>query len=432
MANLIVVGTQWGDEGKGKLIDLLAEFADLIVRFQGGANAGHTLKVGDAEELITHLIPSGIMHSGKRIAIGPGVVVDPETLVSEIEAVQKRGLLQDTSVLLLSNRAHVVMPYHRLLDAAREMAKGSKKIGTTLRGIGPCLEDKVSRTGVRMCDLIDPQVLEDKVLARLPEINALLKHYGRDPVEEKDLLPTLNQQAVKLAPFVSDVGEAVRQEMDRGKNILFEGAQGTLLDVDHGTYPFVTSSNTVASAACTAVGFGAPRIDSVVGVAKAYTTRVGEGPFPTELMDEKGVHLQEKGAEFGATTGRPRRCGWLDMVALRYTLAVNGCTSLCLTKLDVLAGTNPIKIAVGYKLSGKEIQSFPADIRAAAQVEPVYEEIEGWDEDISDLREKEALPVAAQRYISRIEMLLNLPVDIVSVGPGRRETIVIQNPFRRG
>jgi adenylosuccinate synthase len=341
-------------------------------------------------------------------------------------------LLQEVDSLLINHRAHVVMPYHKLLDAAREMAKGTNKIGTTLRGIGPCMEDKVSRTGVRMGDLMDSEVLAEKLSARLGEINALLVHYGREPVEEKDILPQLNELASKLAPFVADVGECVRQEMDRGRNVLFEGAQGTLLDIDHGTFPFVTSSNTVAAAACTSVGFGAGRIDSVVGVSKAYTTRVGEGPFPTELKDERGIQLRESGKEFGSTTGRPRRCGWLDLVALRYALALNGCTSLCLTKLDVLGGVNPIKVAVGYRLDGEEIQSFPADLRQLARIEPVYEELEGWDEEIDGIREKDSLPKQTRTYINRLETLLNIPVDIVSVGPGRAETIMVQNPFRRG
>ncbi len=431
MANVVVVGTQWGDEGKGKLIDILAEFAELVVRFQGGANAGHTLKV-DGRELITHLVPSGVLHPGKHVAIGPGVVVDPEILVSEIETVRGMGLLKDPAALLLSDRAHVVMPYHRTLDAAREMSKGGKKIGTTLRGIGPCFEDKAARTGIRISDFIRPEMLGEKMSARLPEINALLTHYGREVVREKDILPGLNELAARLAPYVGDVGETVRLEMSRGRNVLFEGAQGSLLDINHGTYPFVTSSNTVAAAACTSIGFGPGRIDAVVGVTKAYTTRVGAGPFPTELADDRGVELRESGGEFGATTGRPRRCGWLDLVALRYTLALNGCTSLGLTKLDVLGGINPIRVAAGYRLDGSEIQTFPASLEELSRVEPIYEELEGWEEDIGEIREKDALPAAARRYIAKIEAILNLPVDIISVGAGRQETIMVQNPYRRG
>jgi len=430
MANLVVVGTQWGDEGKGKLVDILAEFADMVVRFQGGANAGHTLIV-DGEQLITHLIPSGILHPAKRCAIGPAVVLDPGTLVEEIDTLQQRGVKVTPDVLIVSHRAHLVMPYHRALDAARESAKGSKKIGTTLRGIGPCLEDKAARTGIRMSDLLDSEVLAERLAAKLPEVNALLSHYGQDTVRERDVVSRLAELANRLAPYVGDVGEAVRQQMDRGNNVLFEGAQGTMLDIDHGTYPFVTSSNTSAGAACPLIGFGPRRVDGVVGVAKAYTTRVGAGPFPTELKDERGEKLREAGGEFGATTGRPRRCGWLDLAALRYAAAVNGLTSLCITKLDVLGGTDPIRIGVGYKLDGKELTSPPANIREYSRVEPVYEELEGWEEDLGEVRVMEDLPVPAQRYVKHVGQLLNLPVDIVSVGAGRAETIMVQNPYRR-
>ncbi len=430
MANLVVVGTQWGDEGKGKLVDILAEFADMVVRFQGGANAGHTLIV-DGEQLITHLVPSGILHSAKRCAIGPAVVVDPETLLEEIDALFGRGIPVSPEMLIVSRRAHLVMPYHRLLDAAREAAKGSNKIGTTLRGIGPCLEDKAARTGIRMGDLLDSELVSERLAAKLPEVNALLSHYGRDPVEEKGILPRLSELATRLAPYMGDVGEAVRREMDRGKNVLFEGAQGTLLDIDHGTYPFVTSSSTSAGAVCPLVGFGPGRVDGVAGVAKAYTTRVGAGPFPTELQDERGERLRQAGGEFGATTGRPRRCGWLDLVALRYSAAVNGLTSLCLTKLDVLGGIDPIRIGVGYRLDGRELGSPPASIRELARVEPVYEDMEGWEQDLREVRTREDLPVQARRYVERLEHLLDLPVDIISVGAARAQTIMIQNPFRR-
>jgi adenylosuccinate synthase len=430
MANLVVVGTQWGDEGKGKLVDILAEFADMVVRFQGGANAGHTLIV-DGEKLITHLVPSGILHPAKRCAIGPAVVVDPETLVEEIDTLSRRGVRVTPDVLLVSHRAHLVMPYHRQLDAAREAAKGAKKIGTTLRGIGPCLEDKAARTGIRLSDLLDSEVLAERLAAKLPELNAVLLHYGSDAVREQDILPRLAELAARLIPFVGDVGEAVRQEMDRGKNVLFEGAQGTLLDIDHGTYPFVTSSSTSAGAVCPLIGFGPGRVDGVAGVAKAYTTRVGAGPFPTEMEDERGEKLRAAGGEYGATTGRPRRCGWLDLAALRYAAAVNGLTSLCVTKLDVLGGMGPIRIGVGYRLDGRELTSPPASIREFSRVEPIYEELEGWEEDLGKVRTKEDLPSPARRYIERLAHLLHLPVDIVSVGAGRAETIMVQNPFRR-
>jgi adenylosuccinate synthase len=429
MANLVVIGAQWGDEGKGKVVDILAEFSDMVVRFQGGSNAGHTLLV-DGKPLVLHQVPSGVLHPAKRCVIGAGVVLDPEALVAEIEALQQRGLLAGPATLTISHRAHVVMPYHKLLDAAREASRGAGKIGTTLRGIGPCMEDKASRAGIRVTDLLDGAALSDKLSQRLPEVNAVLAHHGREPVREPELRAQLGVWATRLAPFIGDDGELVRQEMARGRNILFEGAQGTLLDVDHGTYPFVTSSNTVAGAACVGVGFGPGRINGVVGVTKAYSTRVGEGPFPTELKDERGLKLQEKGTEFGSTTGRPRRCGWLDLAALRYTVALNGCTSLCLTKLDVLGGLGPIRACVGYRLDGAEVQSFPADVRAVGRLEPIYEEMEGWEEDLGGIRELEALPAAARRFLDRIENLLHVPIDMISVGAGRAATIMVRNPFR--
>ena len=430
MSSLVVVGAQWGDEGKGKVVDILSEFAELVVRFQGGANAGHTLVV-DGQEVITHLVPSGVMHPAKRCAIAQGVVVDPEILVSEIDELSARGLLADPATLTISHRAQLVMPYHKMLDAARESAKGASKIGTTLRGIGPCLEDKAARTGIRVCDLLDSDRLSERLEARLAELNALFTHYGKPTLTTTDLLPKLREQANRLAPFVGDVGELVRKSMDRGRSVLFEGAQGVMLDIDHGTFPFVTSSNTVAAAACTGVGFGPGKLDSILGVSKAYSTRVGAGPFPTELTDERGAKLREQGAEFGATTGRPRRCGWLDLVALRYAVNICGCTSLCLTKLDVLSGTGPLRIAVAYELDGKGIETMPADSRDVERIKPVYEEIDGWDEPIDDLRELADLPPVVRRYLTRVESFLGIPVDIVSVGPGRAQTIMCQNPFRR-
>jgi adenylosuccinate synthase len=429
MSSLVIVGAQWGDEGKGKLVDILSGFADVIVRFQGGANAGHTLVVNE-NRLVTHLIPSGILHAGKRCFIGPGVVVDLDVLLSEIEDLGQRGIAVSPSNLTVSERAHVVMPYHKLLDAAREKARGEGKIGTTLRGIGPCLEDKASRMGIRVGDLLRPDTLARKLALRMTELNALLVHYGLKALQEEEILSVLSPMVSRLSPFVGDAGGLVRQEMDRGRNVLFEGAQGTLLDIDHGTYPFVTSSNTLAGAACVGLGMGPRRIDGVVGLFKAYCTRVGEGPFPTEIQDERGQHLREKGAEYGATTGRPRRCGWLDLVALRYAIELNGITSLCITKLDVLQELKTIRVAVGYRLEGVPIQTFPAEIQSFSRLEPIYEEMEGWGEDIRDVREQDALPAAAHRFLERIESLLHIPIEIISVGPGRTETIVLRNPFR--
>ena len=422
----LIVGLQWGDEGKGKIVDHMAQTHDYVCRFAGGHNAGHTIVIGD-KKYARHLIPSGVLNPSAKNIVGNGVVLSPKDFIKEMEQFDNLE-----GRLFLSDKAHVLLPYHALIDQAKERMKGDKAIGTTGKGIGPAYGDKIARVGHRLGELLHPEKLTEKIVAYFEMNRPVFDAMGVELPTEAELLAELEGYKAVLGDYITDTTQLMWKIMGEDKKILLEGAQGTMLDIDHGTYPFVTSSNTVASAACSAVGFGATRVDSVVGVAKAYTTRVGEGPFPTELLDEKGVQLREKGAEFGATTGRPRRCGWLDMVALRYTLAVNGCTSLCLTKLDVLSGTNPIKIAVGYKLDGKEIQTFPADIRAVARVEPVYEEIEGWDEDISDVREKEALPDATQRYIAQIEMLLYLPVDIISVGPGRSETIVIQNPFRRG
>jgi adenylosuccinate synthase len=430
MAGLVVAGAQWGDEGKGKIVDLLSEFADLVVRFHGGANAGHTLVVGE-DKLVTHLIPSGVLRPGTRCVIGPAVVVDPQVLVEEIALVQQRGLLQRPEQLLVSHRCHLVLPYHKLLDAARESARGAHKIGTTLRGIGPCLEDKVARCGLRVGDLADSALVNERLAERLPEVNALLVHYGREPVRLDDLYAGLREQAARILPFLGDAGALVRAELARGRAVLFEGAQGAMLDIDHGTYPYVTSSNTVAGAVCPSLGLGPHLVEEVMGVSKAYTTRVGEGPFPTELADERGQLLRARGHEFGATTGRPRRCGWLDLVALRYAVALHGCTSLGLTKLDVLGGFGPLKVAVAYRLDGRELQQLPTEPGALERVEPVYEELEGWEEDIRDLREREALPTPVQRLLKRIEGDLGVPVEVISVGPARAETILSHNPFRR-
>ncbi|MBN2498556.1 MAG: adenylosuccinate synthase [Deltaproteobacteria bacterium] len=430
-SSLVIVGTQWGDEGKGKVVDILAGFADVVVRFQGGSNAGHTLVV-DGQDLVTHLVPSGVMHPGKRCAIGPAVVVDPELLLAEIAGLQKRGLLAEPGSLVISPRAHAVMPYHKELDAAREATRGPMRIGTTLRGIGPCLEDKAARSGIRVCDLLDSEALAERIGARLPEVNAVLAHHGREPLSESGLLLGLRDQAERLAPFVGDVCALVRSALDRGRGVLFEGAQGAMLDVDHGTYPFVTAASTVAGAALSGLGIGPGRDVGVLGIVKAYSTRVGEGPMPTELTDERGLHMQQTGGEFGATTGRPRRCGWIDLTALRYATAACGCTSICVTKLDVLRGLRPLRLAVGYTLDGQPHDGIPADAGVYGRVDPVYEELDGWDEDLSEVREKDALPQGARRYLDFVENYLDLPVDIISVGPMRSETIVIRNPLRRG
>jgi len=430
MANVAVVGVQWGDEGKGKIVDILAENADVVVRFQGGGNAGHTLVV-DQRKVVLHLVPSGVLHPNKYCLIGPAVAVDPEALIEEIAALKALGALSNDSMLIVSRRAHVVTPYHKAIDAAREVGRGKDRIGTTLRGIGPCLEDKAARTGLRLIDLIDVDFLSERLAARLPEANAILAHYGQPPMKLEDLVGKLSQYGKKLGQYLGDTGEFVRKEMDRGRNVLFEGAQGALLDVDHGTYPFVTSSSCVAGAASSTVGFGPQRLNGVVGVAKAYCTRVGSGPFPTEISGELEERLRQAGGEFGATTGRPRRCGWLDLAALKTAVSINGCTSLCLTKLDVLSGINPIQVAVGYRLDGENIESLPDDCRAVGRLEPIFESFEGWTENIRDAREIDALPQNTRKFIRRIETFINVPVDIISVGSARAETIMIKNPFRQ-
>jgi len=433
MPSVVVVGLQWGDEGKGKVIDLLAEFADVVVRFQGGANAGHTVRFGDTK-IITNLIPSGASRPGKKVIIGPSVVLDPDRLLGEIQALQAGGFLVEPERLLISDRCHLVLPYHKLLDEAREKSRGRAKIGTTLRGIGPCLEDKASRLGIRAADLLQTTELEDKLAMRVREVNALLRMYGFAEVDIKQLLADTMDKAERLKSYLADVGEIVRLEMERGKNILFEGAQGAMLDIDHGTYPFVTSSSTIAASACTSLGISPQKIDLVVGVLKAYTTRVGEGPFPTELHDERGEILRQAGGEFGATTGRPRRCGWLDLVALKYAVALNGAGYLCITKLDVLSCFDELQIGVAYQLDGNPLPGIPARSAVLARVEPVLEKAEGWKNypgRICDIREQQDLPRETKKYLDKISGALSVPVGLISVGPTRAETIMVKNPFRR-
>ena len=429
MPNVVVIGTQWGDEGKGKIVDLLTAHADIVVRFQGGNNAGHTLVV-HGQKSIFHLIPSGILYPEKRCLIGNGVVVDPDVLLEEIRELSERGIGIGPDRLGLSERAHLIMPYHKAIDMARERAKGSSKIGTTGRGIGPCYEDKVARVGIRALDLTEPEVLEEKIIRNLKEKNFYLANFlGADPLEPQPILESYGSLSEKLVPFLVDVSAELEEAKRENGNILFEGAQGTHLDVDHGTYPFVTSSNPVAATACVGAGIGPKALDSIVGIVKAYTTRVGSGPFASELEDEMGSYLQERGQEFGATTGRPRRCGWLDMVVLRYSARVNGLTHLAITKLDVLTGLDPIRLCIAYEYQGKRLESIPAKLSTLSACRPIYEEMDGWKEEISEARGLEGLPKNAREYIKRIEALVGVPISIVSVGPGREETIVCTNPF---
>lgn len=431
MANVAVVGTQWGDEGKGKVVDLYAEEADVIARFQGGNNAGHTLVV-EGRKTILHLIPSGILHNHKTCIIGNGVVVDPAVLLKEIEELQKGGLFPPNTKLFVSDRAHLIMPYHRSVDLAREAKSSGKKIGTTGRGIGPAYEDKVARSGIRVGDLYDEELFREKIHHALEEKNFLLKGLFKEkPLNEDDIASEYLGYAEKIKSYVADTSLILDTEIKKGKKILFEGAQGSQLDVDYGTYPYVTSSNTTAGNASCGSGIGPNTINKVVGICKAYTTRVGEGPFPTELKDAIGEHMQKVGQEFGATTGRKRRCGWLDMVLIRQAVRISGVSALAITKLDVLTGLDKIKICVGYKLENSEYtHAVPANMRVLSKCRPVYEEFDGWQDHILHARKFEELPTNAQKYLKRLEELAGVKAILVSVGSGREETISLQDPFR--
>jgi adenylosuccinate synthase len=428
VANTVIVGTQWGDEGKGKIVDLLARYADLVVRFQGGNNAGHTMVV-NGEQFISHLVPSGILQ-GKTCCIGNGLVVDPEVLLEEIESLTAKGVDVSPEKLMISERAQVIMPYHKQVDLARERMKGNDRIGTTGRGIGPAYEDKANRQGIRFVDLIDPEIFTNQVKTVLHDKNFYLKNYlSSDPMDEKSIIDSYIVYAQKLAPYVNNISIKIDKAIKTKQQVLFEGAQGTHLDIDHGTYPFVTSSNTVAGNACCGAGIGPKKIDEVLGIVKAYTTRVGAGPFPTELFDETGNQIQEKGAEFGATTGRRRRCGWLDTVILRNAARLNGLTGLCITKLDVLGDLKTLNICTGYECDGKKIDYFPASLKVLEKCKAIYETFPGWSEDISGIRDFESLPQNARTYLNRIEDLTETPITLISVGPGREQTIVLRNPF---
>ena len=429
MANVVVIGTQWGDEGKGKVVDLFSEKADYVVRFQGGNNAGHTLVV-NGKQYIFHLVPSGILHSGKVCMIGNGVVLDPAVLIGEIDSLRESGFEISPQNLAISRYTHVIMPYHRALDAAREKKKGKTAIGTTGRGIGPCYEDKVIRSGVRIHDLFDAGALREKLRQNLEEKNFLLeKFFGEPPLDAAAIEEEYLAYGEKLAPFAANVSERLQEADRKGLNILFEGAQGTHLDIDHGTYPYVTSSNTVAGNACCGAGIGPTRIGKVLGVVKAYTTRVGGGPFPSELKDETGEMIRKTGAEFGSTTGRPRRCGWLDMVVVNSAVRLNGLSGLVLTKLDVLTGIPKLKIAVSYQCRGTRIDTVPAELNALEACEPVLEEMPGWDQSIREARRLSDLPENTLRYLKAIEEISGVPLSVVSVGAGRNETIILRHPF---
>lgn len=424
MADTIIIGAQWGDEGKGKIVDLLSAKCQVVARFQGGANAGHTLKV-NGRQIVLHLVPSGILWPNILCLIGNGVVFDPEVFLSEVEALASKGIDVSPARLAISPRAHLIMPYHKNLDKAREAKRAGKKIGTTGRGIGPCYEDKAARIGIRAGDLANPDLLKAKINHALIEKNALLANlYKYDAVDGDKLAQDLLALAPKILPYVRNVDELIHNAINKNENILFEGAQGVHLDIDHGTYPYVTSSNTIAGGACCGTGISPANVDEVVGVVKAYTTRVGAGPFPTELEDDTGRYLQAQGHEYGATTGRPRRCGWLDIVILRESVRLNGITKFALTKLDVLQNLPQIKICVAYELDGKRYDYPPQNEGDMEKVKPVYETMAGFEDDISDCKTFADLPEEARAYIKRIEELTGVPAAFISVGPGREQTII--------
>jgi len=424
MSNVVVLGAQWGDEGKGKIVDFLAKDADIIARYQGGNNAGHSIVV-DNEKYIFHLIPSGILYPEKKCIIGNGVVISPKVLFDEIDDLRKRGVYINSN-LYVSDRAHLIMPYHLLVESNDEMLRGSKKIGTTGRGIGPAYVDKVGRLGIRVGDLLDFDTFKDKL-----DLNLAMKARFLDKSQDwikstrLDIIEEYKGYAEKMKPFIADTSFILYEAIKSGKNVVFEGAQATLLDIDFGTYPYCTSSNPTAGGVCVGLGIGPTMIDKVMGIAKAYTTRVGEGPFPTEMLTEMNETVRQKGQEFGATTGRPRRCGWFDAVAVRYSVRINGFSSIVLTKLDVLDELDHINVCVGYKYQNKTIAEFPGQIKELENVEPIYEIMDGWHTDISEIREYNNLPENAKEYIEKISQLLETKIEFIAVGPRRDQIIAV-------
>jgi len=425
MSNIVVVGSQWGDEGKGKIVDFLAKDADIIARYQGGDNAGHTIVVGD-EKFIFHLIPSGILYPDKKCVIGNGVVLSPKVLFEEIENLRSRGIYVGDN-LLISDRTHLIMPYHLLIESYDENKRGTKKIGTTGKGIGPAYMDKAGRLGIRVGDLLDFNAFIEKLDLNLPikarllsESDSWIKSMRSAIIEE------YKAYSEKIKPFVTDTSLFIYDAVKSGKKIIFESAQGTLLDIDVGTYPYCTSSNSIAGGVCTGLGISPTMIDKVLGVAKAYTTRVGSGPFPTEMPAEMNERIRQKGQEFGATTGRPRRCGWFDAVAVRYSSRINGFSSIAITKLDVLDELDKLNICVGYKYKGKIIDNFPSQLGALDGVEPIYEQVDGWQIDTSNIRDYNDLPENARKYVEKISQLLELKIDFIAIGPKREQIIEIQ------
>lgn len=426
MSVIVVVGAQWGDEGKGKIVDLLSSNFDIVARYQGGANAGHTVIIHD-KKYILHLIPSGILHPDVECVIGNGVVIDPVALMEEIRLLESEGI-KVSGRLRISQKAHLIMPYHKLLDTASEEKEGSNKIGTTGRGIGPAYVDKINRKGIRIVDLLDRQTFEQKLRRNIEEKNELLKKiYGKLPLDVESIIKEYLDFDQIIDPYIKDVSVYLNNAIEQGKSILLEGAQGTLLDIDHGTYPFVTSSNPVSGGACIGVGIGPSKISEVLGVIKAYTTRVGAGPFPTELSDADGEFLRQEGQEYGATTGRPRRCGWFDAVVARYAVRINGIDSLAITKLDVLDKFESIKVCTGYRYNGKILTEFPTEHRILQNCEPVYETLPGWQQPTGQVNDWENLPPVARNYLEYLESITGAAIKIVSVGSKRSQTIERSN-----
>ncbi len=422
MSVSILVGSQWGDEGKGKIVDILSEKFEIVARYQGGANAGHTIRIGE-EQFILHLIPSGILRENVACVIGNGVVIDPQALLDEIKLLEESGI-NIKGRLFISHNAHLIMPYHKLLDSISE--KGTTKIGTTGRGIGPCYIDKYARKGIRIVDLLDKVELEKKIRENIAEKNNILsKLYDHEKLNVEEIVDEYLKFDEAIDQYITDVPHYLHTEMGKGKSVLLEGAQGTLLDIDHGTYPFVTSSSPVSGGACTGSGIPPTKIDSVIGIVKAYTTRVGNGPFPTELHDEDGENLRKWGAEFGATTGRPRRCGWFDAFMLKYSTMINGIDEVAITKLDVLSELENIKVCVGYEINGKRLNSFPTDSKKLDQVKPVYETLKGWQKDITDVTSYDDLPQLTKDYLKFMSDFCGFKIRFISVGPKRKQTIEI-------
>jgi adenylosuccinate synthase len=428
MPNAAVVGLQWGDEGKGKIIDMLSRHADIIVRYQGGANAGHTIVVG-SDKVVLHLIPSGMLHENKYCIIGNGVVLDPAVLEQEVRELKERGYMKDDKRLLISGQTHLIMPYHKKLDSLRE-AGATKKIGTTGRGIGPAYEDRASRTGIRVVDFLDKKTFAEKVRENLKVKNFLIKrYYKEEPIKAREVIAEYAQYRPLLKKHVEDTSLFINENIRKGRSILFEGAQGTLLDIDHGTYPFVTSSNTVVGHTACGAGVSPSSVGYVLGICKAYSTRVGEGPFPTELFGMEADRIREKGGEYGATTGRSRRCGWFDAVIARRAVMLNGATGLAIMKLDVLDGFETIDVCVRYKIGRKTYSEPPLALHDLSQCEPVYERLEGWKGSVKDVRNYDELPEGARKYLRRLEELVGVPISVVSTGAERDSTIVLRNPF---